>query len=596
MLRTFQRLAAAILLALPAAAASPARDAAELEQRLTHILADNHVPGLAAVIAGRDGVLWTAGLGLADVAGARALTAETPLRVGSVSKTFVALALLRLAEEGRVDLEAPLASLLPEVPFSNPWEATDPVRVIHLLAHTTGWDDLHARDRAVNVPRTLAQGLAENRSSRACRWRPGTRFAYCNSGPSVGAALVEKLTGRTFEAYVNETFFGPLGMATASFAPGPAVARSYHPDGITPYPYWHLSLRPSGALNASARDMGALLAFLLRRGQAGVLSQASLHRMETPASGWEARAGLSTAYALCSYGSPDEAGFTWQGHGGSLPGALARLAYLPGEGRGFFFALNAHDARCEAAVARELAAFAERGLVPPPLPGTVPLASNLAGDFGGWYRPEAPRLQSRAFLDHLLGLRRIGFQGGRLLLKPLFGKAQIFLPMDDHRFRREREGAPILALVAQEEGRFLLLPSVTTARRVPAVAVWGELALVALSLLGLASIPVAGAVQVLRRRALRPLAPHLLAFLCAALYLGAAWYGEGAPGPRLGRMTACSISLWLASLGFAASSFLALASTLRRGSRTWTRVVACALVAGTFWLAWWGVIGYRTWI
>ena len=123
----------------------PAKDPAELQARLGKILKDNGVPGMAAVIADRDGIVWTAGIGLADVAAGTPATPDTLFRVASISKTFVALSVLKLVEEGRLDLDAPVKSLVPDVAFTNKWEATDPVRVVHLLAHTTGWDDVHPK-------------------------------------------------------------------------------------------------------------------------------------------------------------------------------------------------------------------------------------------------------------------------------------------------------------------------------------------------------------------------------------------------------------------------------------------------------------------
>jgi CubicO group peptidase (beta-lactamase class C family) len=214
-----------LLLACPALAADadspilPARDLTELQERLSGILKEANTPGMGVVIANRDGIVWSAGIGLADVAAGKPATSTTLFRIASVSKTFVALAVLKLVEEGKLSLDAPVKGLVPEVAFANPWEATDPVRVAHLLEHTTGWDDIHPKEFAHSDPKpmTLAQGLAIGPESRTSRWRPGTRFSYSNAGPAVAAAIVEKLTGKRFEDYVKETFFDPLGMSTADY-------------------------------------------------------------------------------------------------------------------------------------------------------------------------------------------------------------------------------------------------------------------------------------------------------------------------------------------------------------------------------------------
>jgi len=99
----------------------PAKDRAELEARLGAILKDNGVPGIGAVIADRDRIVWTAGIGLADVVAGTPATPDTLFRVPSISKTFVALAALKLAEEGRLDLDALVKSLV--VLRQNPFAA-----------------------------------------------------------------------------------------------------------------------------------------------------------------------------------------------------------------------------------------------------------------------------------------------------------------------------------------------------------------------------------------------------------------------------------------------------------------------------------------
>ena len=94
-------------------------------------------------------------------------------------------------------------------------------RVVDLLEHTTGWDDSHLREYAKAAPATMGvrEALDYDHHSRTSRWSPGTRMAYCNSGPPVAAYIVEKLTGQRFEDYVTQNFFEPMGMKTATYFP-----------------------------------------------------------------------------------------------------------------------------------------------------------------------------------------------------------------------------------------------------------------------------------------------------------------------------------------------------------------------------------------
>ncbi len=133
-------------------APKPAQSIPELQQQLEKILKDNHVPGVSVAIVKRDGPEWVVGLGLADVASKTPVTADTQFRIGSTSKAFASLSILKLANEGKLSLTDSVHKLAPEVWFENPWEATNPVLVVDLLEHTTGWDDLHLREYAKDAP------------------------------------------------------------------------------------------------------------------------------------------------------------------------------------------------------------------------------------------------------------------------------------------------------------------------------------------------------------------------------------------------------------------------------------------------------------
>ena len=244
--------------ALAADRKSEPKSIPELQAAIEAVLKETKTPGAAVAIVSRDKAEWMAGIGKANVAANKPVTADTLFRIGSVSKSFAALAALRLQEEGKLKLADTVRQWVPEVAFTNPWEATDPVRLVHLMEHTTGFDDIHLREYAHNEPTPIAlkDALAFGAPSRVCRWRPGSRMAYCNSGPAVLAAVVERVSGQRFEDYVAKHLFEPLHMDTASYFCTPEVERRlaelHRPDGFTPYPYWHIAYRPTGAVNASA--------------------------------------------------------------------------------------------------------------------------------------------------------------------------------------------------------------------------------------------------------------------------------------------------------------------------------------------------------
>src|SRR5258708_25270807 len=113
----------------------------ELQKAMKDVLDKEHVPGAGVALVANGQVLWCGGIGEADIAGKRAVGCDTEFRVGSISKTFVALALLKLQEEGKINLYARLQDVAPEIPLKNRWEAARPVGNLNLVENTVSVHD-----------------------------------------------------------------------------------------------------------------------------------------------------------------------------------------------------------------------------------------------------------------------------------------------------------------------------------------------------------------------------------------------------------------------------------------------------------------------
>ncbi len=598
---------------------NPAQSIDELRQQLEKILKETHTPGVSVAIVHKDGAEWIAGLGLADVAANRANTGDTLFRIGSTSKAFASLSILMLADQGKLSLDDPVHKLAPEVWFENRWESTDPIRVVHLLEHTTGWDDLHLREYAKQAPDTMTvrEGLDYDHHSRTSRWRPGTRMAYCNSGPPVAAYIVEKLSGRRFEDFVQQNLFSPIGMKTATyFEPAPGTATTlYHSDGQTPYTYWHILLRPAGSINASANDMAAYVQFYLNRGAVGgkqVVPAADIDRMEIPASTWAAKDGLKLGYGLSNYVTIAD-GFVYHGHDGGVDGGLTEMAYMADYGVGYFFSINSGSGDAFEKVGKAIRAYIGNKLPKPALPPVAALPAN-ASDYSGVYEPDSPRVELFHFLERLLGLRRVHFQDGKLIISSLGGN-ETFLPVTGMQFRHvpkkdAPDPVPTLELLSlNPEGRFIQVEQ-TTMKKIPAWMALGEILATALVALSIVSIVVyapfwilAGISKRRRRPAERALRLWpLLAVLSLVAIVGLVILcGDDLIG-RLGNLTLWSAALWGLTLIFAVTSIASAfyswqspAPAVRRGVRRFSIIVSAALLIATAYLVYWGFIGVRTW-
>jgi CubicO group peptidase (beta-lactamase class C family) len=596
----------------------PAQSITELRQQLEKILADTHTPGMSVAIVHRDGPEWVAGLGKSNVAANQAATDETLFRIGSTSKAFASLSILKLVNEGKLSLQDPVRKLAPEIWFENRWEATDPVRVVDLLEHTTGWDDMHMREYAKNAKgMTLRGGLDYDNHSRTSRWRPGTRMAYCNSGPPVAAYIVEKITGQRFEDYVTQNFFLPIGMKTATYfeQPSPQLTTLYHPDGKTPFPYWNILLRPAGSINASAKDMAAYVEFYLNRGAVNgteIMPAASIDRMETPTRAWQAQEGLKTGYGLSNYTSFYD-GFVNHGHDGGVDGGLTDMAYLPEYGVGYSYSINAGNGAAFGKIGDAIRAYVTRGLAKPVVPAAAALPAD-AQQYAGWYESASPRNQFTYFLERLAALQRVRFANGNLLISSLSQIDQPFVPTSGEQFRYlPKKGSPealatAILLKPNAEGRFVYIGG--TLKRIPTWLAFSEIALVAWFLLAVLSIllyapfwMIGGCFKRRRRPAERAMRLWpLIAVLSLLAFVACAIAAGNDAIARLGSLTVWSFGLTvttlifaLASLASAVALWQARRQEIRRCVRWHSIAVTSALLIAAAYLAYWGVIGIRTW-
>ncbi|MEZ4584835.1 MAG: serine hydrolase domain-containing protein [Gemmatimonadales bacterium] len=460
----------------------PPEALSQLKADLQAMLDEGRIPGASVALVTADTVLWAGGLGKADLARDLPVTGKTLFRVGSISKSFTALAVLTLVEQGRLDLDTPVRRLLQDVPYTNPWEDTHPITVAHLLEHTTGFDDIHfvevGKDDDPEI--TLEQGLAFHPHSRVSRWPPGKHMSYANSGPPIAALALESITGERFEAYASEHVFGPLGMVNSTFdvPDDPALrAKGYAPDGRTETRYDYILMRPSGALNTSAEDMSRFLRMMINRGRLDerlLLRPETIDRMERPATTLAARAGHTFGYGLGNEASI-VAGHVFHGHGGSTAtGFISTYAYSSELGVGYFVSTNMINGKLPA-IAKRIVEFLGAGRVAPKAP-RISLSSAQLERVAGYYQLATPRTQALDFIYRFVWLFRVWEEDGRLFRKGLLGGQRTeLIPVSEDGFRTEDEPVATLFLVDDEQGATYLQSGFEgQMRKISALAAWAQ--------------------------------------------------------------------------------------------------------------------------
>ncbi|WP_027329288.1 serine hydrolase domain-containing protein [Marinimicrobium agarilyticum] len=486
LIKWFIRISTSLIITLLAPTAfseEPINTLEALRERVADIQQEEGVAALGVALVDRGELVWLDAMGQAHQAQQIPATPDTLFRIGSTSKMFVALAVLKLVEEGRLDLDTPLRELAPEIEFQNRWEDKHPVRLAHLLEHTTGWHDMRFVEYAHNdeQPIGLAEALTLFPESRESRWVPGTRSAYCNTGPAVAAYVVEKITGMPFENYVREEFFTPLGMTSASYCkPENPLQRSAtaYVQG-EPQDYWHIIYRPSGAINASAREMANLLQFFLQRGELNgqrLLPEASIDRMETPKTTLANELGVTAGYGLANYTSGfEDYGVSFHGHNGGVMGANSDFSYAPEINGGYALMTTGNPAAIQK-LGQALRAYLLREhpkpeLDPPPLPDSF-------RKLDGLYTPINPRLQRMEFLPAFLGAMTFSTDKTFLHRFPLAGgweSASNDYALNDQVLIEQWTGLPAIAQVEDPLAGDTVQVRTTLYKKTSALLVWGEL-------------------------------------------------------------------------------------------------------------------------
>jgi CubicO group peptidase (beta-lactamase class C family) len=608
----------ALLLGATAAHAqetAPPKSVDELRQRIEKIVKESNTPAIGIALVNKDGPYWVAGWGKADIKSGRTADENTLFRIGSISKMFAAFAVLKLAEEGKLSLQDKLRDRAPEVVFVNPWDDTHPVRIVHLLEHTTGWDDTHMPEYAFEAPDSMdvKQGLDFHPDSRTSRWPPGTRHSYCNSGAGVVAYIVEKVTGQRYEDYIEQNFFKPLGMTSTSYFKTPA----YDQKGATlyignvPQDYWHIIYRAAGSINSSAVDMAKLVQFLLRRGAAAdarILAEASIDRMEVPQSTPGNAAGITSGYGLANYAVGHKAlGLAFHGHNGGVNGGLSELAYVNEIGEGYVFMINSGNGAALGRISELLKDYLLRGRQQPQA-----TASKLPEQFkniDGYYVPINPRVEKLRFLLGLSAIFKVTHDDQFLHRSPIDGN---WISSDGVASNGALIdgwlGLPSIAVVQDPLAGPALQVHSDTLQRVPGWLVFLKffvmIAVLAMFCIGIVALIVWGVRRTRKKtvddRLMMRLWPIIATVLLAVFLIS--FFALSGSFELAGTVSALSVAVLLLSLAYPALVLLGVVQLLKPATRAnknlpyWFAaafVLVHVLIAG--YLGAYGVLGIRSW-
>lgn len=309
-------------------APSSAQDTAPFEL-LLHEAVQSDAPGAAVLVAKGDRVLYRAARGMANLELGVAMAPEFVFRIGSITKQFTAVAVLQLVEQGQVKLDDDITQHIPEYNAQG-----RKVTVEMLLNHTSGItsyteiEEFHDGRQAQEVRPEEILALFQG---RPFDFEPGTKWHYSNSGYVLLGMLIERVTGRSYADYVDQEFFGPLGMRHSRYGSNEAVVpgrvSGYIPDGKgflnAAYlsPSWPFA---AGALLSNVDDLHAWNR-ALHSGR--IIKPETLKRAHASV---KLPDGRDTRYGFGWFVSTVQ-GMPSVEHGGGINGFVTHALYLPQE-------------------------------------------------------------------------------------------------------------------------------------------------------------------------------------------------------------------------------------------------------------------------
>lgn len=586
----------------------------ELKVTIENIRKETNTPAVGIALVNKDGPYWIAGLGEADKEEHIKADENTMFRIGSASKMFVALSVLKLVEEGKLHLTDEVKKLAPEIKFENKWEKTNPILLVHLLEHTTGWDDLHLAEIGFNATdkSTLKEALDYHPDSRKSRWIPGTRHAYCNTGPAVAAYIVEKVSGKKFEDYVQENFFNPLQMSTSTFF----YSKAYQEHGAKlymnnqPIEYSYPLYRPAGTMNSSAKEMANLVHFFIQRGQfnnAQVLTEASINRMETPKTTLGSNEGVTAGYGLYNTTSGHmESGVAFHGHNGGIPGALTVVKYIPELQTGYVVFTNTMGPGIWQ-ISDLINNFLLKD-IHKPAPKSVAISPKLMATQGIYVRAN-PSNDILKFVTDIGDAIKISVRDNKIHRSPLMGGWESNdYAVGENLAVNPWSGLPSIAVIKDPLIGEALQIEENTYKRTTAFAIYGKIALiVSLAIVSLLNFLFAlvwiprWLFGKIRGASVRVRAwPFLSSLTLCATFVPVMTTTHVI---KLGTLSATSLSLFIGSLLYPIFTLFSLISVYKYKNAPMNKLVYVNAAILTLlhiffvaYLAYYGIIGYRSWI
>lgn len=328
-----------------APAASEAEFSSHFNESISRLMDRYDIPGCSLAIVKDGELFWYGSFGYSERDKGIPLTSRDPFRVQSISKPVTAWGVMKLVEEGRLELDMPISNYLDISGFAVANNHLKSVTVNHLLTHTSGLplgDVFTIYSPGSNMP-SLQEKL---KAEVVITADPGSTFSYSNTGYNLLELLIEEVTGRSFSEYMENEILIPLGMTQSTYDLSESMI-PYVPTGYTssgnPIPAYVYPEKASGGLLSTNRDLAKFMiaSMDLVSRENYILDDDTVASMHFPkVSGLGIYSLVFDAYGLGHYVEELSNGRTAVSHGGQGTGIMTHMHFVPESGDGIIILTN----------------------------------------------------------------------------------------------------------------------------------------------------------------------------------------------------------------------------------------------------------------
>lgn len=495
-----------LFLAVFSLSAASAENNITATEQVKQIIEDEGLVGISWSTVVR-GEVKLGSAGYANIENTVPMKPTHKMHVGSVSKSVMALGVLRLISEGELSLETNVESLLTQLEFDNPWHQHSPIKVKNLLDHTAGLDNIRMWQLLSTKPSPdtpLEEAFQSSyHNLLTVRKEPGTQYSYSNMGYTLLAMVIEAVTNQRYEEYLDNNLLTPLGMKDSSFefvsqSSEPLLAMGYHDNHVAQEAV-SVYLRPSGQFTTTPADMAKFIQFVLDDGQLNgqrFIDSSLMEKLSYPNNTDAHKAGLAIGHGL-AFAARDRHGVVGECHPGTTFGFRANICIYPDEEKGYFYATNTDSETADYEKLKEL--FANVLEV-----NSAPIIDSANEDYDtsglqGIYLLSPNSMAEFEFIDMVFGYVWLTPSNEHLVIKSLQSADKQLVQIDKNMFRDIERAQPSHVFYKNKEGERLLSDGLKTYKKGALTQVAFYWLSFALGLIGFVYILLIGLVRLVRR-------------------------------------------------------------------------------------------------